>query len=197
MSKSAILLSGGMDSIALAYWKRPEIAITINYGQKPFLSEVNSSKEVAKALGMEHIVLNIDCSSLGGGIMSDKGVLSISPTQEWWPYRNQLLVTLAAMKVICLGVSEIMVGTVKTDCNHKDGSKSFYNAIDSLMTLQEGAIHISAPAIDMTTEELICISKVPKPILLWAHSCHISNNPCGTCPGCIKYREVRHNLGIE
>ncbi len=39
MSKTAILLSGGMDSIALAYWKRPELAITINYGQKPFLAE--------------------------------------------------------------------------------------------------------------------------------------------------------------
>lgn len=197
MSKVALLLSGGMDSIALAYWKRPELAITINYGQKPFLAELKASKEVARVLGMEHIVLDIDCSSLGSGIMSEKGVLSIAPTQEWWPYRNQLLVTLAAMKVIHLGVNELMLGTVKTDSIHKDGTKSFYEDIDSLMTLQEGAIHITAPAIDMTTEELICVSKVPESILLWAHSCHISNHPCGTCPGCIKYREVRRNLGIE
>lgn len=44
MSKTAILLSGGMDSIALAYWKRPEIAITIDYGQKPAAAEVVASK---------------------------------------------------------------------------------------------------------------------------------------------------------
>ena len=30
---TALLLSGGMDSIALAYWKRPDIALTIDYGQ--------------------------------------------------------------------------------------------------------------------------------------------------------------------
>lgn len=197
MSKVALLLSGGMDSIALAYWKRPELAITINYGQKPFLAEMNASKEVARVLEMEHIVLDIDCSSLGSGIMSDKGVLSMAPTQEWWPYRNQLLVTLAAMKAIHLGVNELMLGTVKTDSIHKDGTKSFYDAIDSLMTRQEGSIRITAPAINMTTEELIRVSRVPESVLLWAHSCHISNQPCGTCPGCIKYREVRRNLGIE
>ena len=197
MSKVALLLSGGMDSIALAYWKRPELAITINYGQKPFLAEMNASKEVARVLEMEHIVLDIDCSSLGSGIMSDKGVLSMAPTQEWWPYRNQLLVTLAAMKAIHLGVNELMLGTVKTDSIHKDGTKSFYDAIDSLMTRQEGSIRITAPAINMTTEELVRVSRVPESVLLWAHSCHISNQPCGTCPGCIKYREVRRNLGIE
>lgn len=197
MSKTAILLSGGMDSIALAYWKRPELAITINYGQKPFLAELNASKEVVHALGIEHIVVDIDCSSLGSGIMSEKGVLAMAPTLEWWPFRNQLLVTLAAMKAIRLGINEIMLGTVRTDSIHKDGSKSFYEAIDSLMTLQEGSVHITAPAIDMTTEELIRISMVPESLLLWAHSCHISNNPCGTCPGCIKYREVRRNLGVE
>lgn len=197
MSKTAILLSGGMDSIALAYWKRPELAITINYGQKPFQAELNASKEVARALGMEHIVIEIDCSALGAGIMSDNGPLSIAPTQEWWPYRNQLLVTLAAMKVIRLGVTELMLGTVKTDGIHKDGTKAFYESISSLMLLQEGAINITAPAIEMTTEELIRVSKVPESLLLWAHSCHVSNTPCGTCPGCIKYRKVRQNLGIE
>ena len=197
MSKTAILLSGGMDSIALAYWMRPEMAITINYGQKPFQAELKASKEVARALGMEHIVIEIDCSALGSGIMSDKGTLSIAPTQEWWPYRNQLLVTLAAMKVIHLGVTELMLGTVRTDGIHKDGTKAFYESISSLMLLQEGAIRITAPAIDITTEELIRVSKVPEPLLLWAHACHVSNNPCGSCPGCIKYREVRHNLGIE
>lgn len=197
MSKTAILLSGGMDSIALAYWKRPELAITINYGQKPFLAELNASKEVACALGMEHIVVGVDCSSLGAGIMSEKGSLSMAPTPEWWPYRNQLLVTLAAMKVIHLGVNELMLGTVRTDSIHKDGSKSFYEAIDSLMILQEGSIHVSAPAIDMTTEELIRVSRVPESILLWAHSCHTANSPCGLCPGCVKYRKVRYSLGIE
>jgi len=31
----AILLSGGIDSAALACWQKPDLAININYGQKP------------------------------------------------------------------------------------------------------------------------------------------------------------------
>ena len=31
-NKKAILLSGGMDSIALAYWLRPEVASRLDYG---------------------------------------------------------------------------------------------------------------------------------------------------------------------
>lgn len=197
MSKTAILLSGGMDSIALAYWKRPEMAITIDYGQKPAAAEIVASREVAKTLGLEHIILTVDCSLLGAGNMTDVGQLSISPSPEWWPYRNQLLVTLAAMKAVQLGVNELLLGTVVTDSIHADGTQQFYEAIDSLMQVQEGAIRISAPAIEMTTEELIKVSGVPESLLLWAHSCNVSNNPCGRCRGCMKYREVRARLGIE
>lgn len=197
MSKSAILLSGGMDSIALAYWKRPEIAITLDYGQKPAEAEVVASKEVAKMLCMEHYILTVDCSMLGAGNMTDVGQIPLSPSPEWWPYRNQLLVTLAAMKAIQLGVDELLLGTVLSDGIHADGTKQFYESINALMRIQEGAIHISAPAIDMTTEDLIKVSGVPESLLLWAHSCHVANNPCGRCRGCMKYREVRAHLGIE
>lgn len=197
MSKSAILLSGGMDSIALAYWKRPEIAITIDYGQKPAAAEIVASKEVAKTIGMEHFILTVDCSMLGVGNMTDVGQISLSPSPEWWPYRNQLLVTLAAMKAIQIGVDELLVGTVLSDGIHADGTKRFYENIDALMRVQEGSIHISAPAIEMTTEDLIKVSGVPESLLLWAHSCHVANNPCGRCRGCMKYREVKANLGID
>ena len=33
--KTALLLSGGMHSVAIAWWRRPNIAITIDYGQLP------------------------------------------------------------------------------------------------------------------------------------------------------------------
>ena len=37
-----MLLSGGMDSIAVAYWRRPSLAITIDYGQVPAAGELRS-----------------------------------------------------------------------------------------------------------------------------------------------------------
>lgn len=195
-SKTAILLSGGLDSIALAYWKRPELAFTIDYGQNAADAELRASSVVAKALGVEHHIIKADCSSLGVGIMSQNELLENSPSTEWWPFRNQLIITLAAMCAIRLRVDELMVGTVKEDCQYLDGTVPFFDSINQLMANQEGGIRVNAPAINMSTEELIRVSGVPRDILLWAHSCNRDNIPCGTCPSCLKYKAVRACLGI-
>jgi 7-cyano-7-deazaguanine synthase len=187
---NAILLSGGMDSISLAYWKKPSVAITVDYGQLPAQTEIRVSKTVSESLGIEHHVIKIDCSSLGAGDLVNKEQLAISPSTEWWPYRNQLLVTLALMKCIKLGVRELMVASVKSDGFHKDGTDTFYTLLNSLSAYQEGGIAVSSPCIHLTTAELIATSKVPRDILFWAHSCHKSNVACGNCRGCNKYAQV-------
>lgn len=195
-NKKAILLSGGMDSIALAYWKRPKVAITVDYGQRAAESEIKAAARVSEILGMEHQVLHVDCSSLGSGDLIGIAPLSVAPISEWWPYRNQMLVTMALMKAIQLDVKELLVGSVKTDAQHADGTVGFYLKLNDLVTMQEGGIRISVPAIEMTTVELVKVSKVPDSILLYAHSCHTSNQPCGKCHGCMKYMYVKEQLGI-
>ena len=87
-----------MDSIALAWWKRPEVAITIDYGQLPARAEVAAATAVARRLGMEHHVVSIDCRSLGSGDMAGRSASDHAPASDWWPYRNQMLATFAAMK---------------------------------------------------------------------------------------------------
>ncbi len=195
-NKKAILLSGGMDSIALAYWLRPEIAITLDYGQRAAEAEIAAATRVAKCLEMEHYVLRIDCSSLGSGDLVGSEPISDAPITEWWPYRNQMLVTLALMKAIQLGVCELMVGSVKTDAQHLDGTPEFYVQLSKLVSMQEGGIKVTAPAIGMTTVELVKKIGIPDSILMYAHSCHTSNYPCGKCHGCNKYMYVKDQLGI-
>lgn len=195
-NKRAILLSGGMDSIALAYWLRPEVAITLDYGQMAAEAEINASTMVAELLSMEHYVLRIDCSSLGSGDLVGSKPLSDAPVTEWWPYRNQMLVTLALMKAIQLDVCELMVGSVKTDAQHSDGTPEFYEQLSRLVAMQEGGIKVTAPAIGMTTVELVKKSQIPETVLMYAHSCHTSNQPCGKCHGCNKYMYVKEQLGI-
>jgi 7-cyano-7-deazaguanine synthase len=195
MSK-AILLSGGIDSSALAYWQKPTIALTLNYGQSPALAEIQASTMIAKTLGIVHYVIEVDCSSLGSGDLLNKEALDVSPSPEWWPYRNQLLITLACMKGIALGVTELMTASVKSDGFHKDGTAEFYQLINNLMTYQEGEIKVYSPCIDMTSVELVKRSGIPDSLLHWAHSCHTSNVPCGHCRGCNKYRQVMHELQI-
>jgi 7-cyano-7-deazaguanine synthase len=194
MSK-AILLSGGIDSIALAYWKKPDIAFTLNYGQSPARKEIQTSVLVAKKLNIAHHIIDIDCSSLGSGDLINQKALSVSPSSEWWPFRNQLLITLACMKGVSFGITELMTGSVLSDGFHKDGTVEFYQAIDELMVYQEGNIRVTCPAIKMTSAELVKTSGIPNSLLFWAHSCHKGNVPCGQCRGCNKYREVMHELG--
>lgn len=180
-------MSGGLDSVSLAYWKRPEIAVSINYGQAAAEKEIEVSAIIAAELQMRHEVISIDCSSLGSGDLVNSASINASPSSEWWPYRNQLLVTLACMKGINWGLEELMVGSVKSDGFHKDGTEGFYERVNELMYYQEGNIKVTAPAISLSSVELIKISNIPYSLLHWAHSCHKDNVACGMCRGCRKY----------
>jgi 7-cyano-7-deazaguanine synthase len=192
--KRAILLSGGMDSIALSYWLRPELAITIDYGQLPYEGELRAAEQITQQLGIEHELLKINCESIGSGDLSGKAPSPYAPATEWWPYRNQLLITVCAMKAINLGVTEIMIGTVAPDGFHKDGTPQFVKMMNDVISYQEGNLKVSAPGISMTSVELVRRSGIPENLLLWAHSCHKADYACGNCRGCNKYRNIMHEL---
>ena len=51
-------------------------------------------------LNLEHRVIRCDLSDLGSGDLVGKAANVAAPASEWWPYRNQMLVTLAAMECI-------------------------------------------------------------------------------------------------
>jgi 7-cyano-7-deazaguanine synthase len=191
---SALLLSGGMDSVALAYWLRPELAITIDYGQRPARGEIRSAAAVSDALGIDHHVITADLSALGSGDLAGSAALAVAPVSEWWPFRNQMLVTLGAMKAIGLGASQLLIGCLKTD-HHADGKKEFVESLSALLRQQEGSMTLSAPAASMTAVELIRTSKVPIEFLCWTHSCHAGEYACGMCRGCRKHYETLGQLG--
>ena len=195
--KSAILLSGGMDSLSLAWWKRPDIAFTVDYGQIAADAEISASAAICRRLGISHHIIQIDCRPLGSGDMAGTDANLHAPASDWWPYRNQLLITLSAMHAIALNVDRLMIGTVRSDGNHMDGTRSFFDTMSQLLSLQEGNINIEAPAIDITTAELIRLSGIPSSFLAWAHSCHKANVACGNCRGCNKYYEVFEEVGYD
>jgi 7-cyano-7-deazaguanine synthase len=192
---SALLLSGGMDSIALAFWLRPAHAITIDYGQKAAPGEIRAAAAVAAELGIEHHTVAADLSGLGSGDMAGSRALAIAPVPEWWPFRNQMLVTLAAMKALPLGVDELLIGCLKTDASHADGSRNFVSSMSTLLSLQEGGMRLRAPAINMTASELIRSSGATADILSWAHSCHVGEYACGLCRGCHKHYLTMADFG--
>jgi 7-cyano-7-deazaguanine synthase len=197
VSNSAILLSGGMDSFALTYEMQPDLAITIDYGQLAARAEIEAAEILTNTLGIRHWVLRADLPSLGSGDLSATPPVHVAPVSEWWPYRNQALITIAAMKAIAEDRCTLNVAVVRSDAAHSDGTQDFVNKMDSLMRMQEGGIRVRAPAINRTTRQLIGQSGIPLSLLAWSHSCHTGSLACSRCRGCAKNRAVWEELERE
>lgn len=194
---TALLLSGGMDSTSIAWWKRPQFAITVDYGQRAAAAERAASTAICNSLGIEHHIVTVDCRALGSGDMAGTAPNGAAPASDWWPYRNQMLITFAVMKAIALGTKTLYIGTVRSDEGHRDGTPDFVRLMNDLVSFQEGAMQVEAPAIGFTTPELVRHSGIPPELLAWAHSCHKADLPCNDCRGCNKYADSMADLKRE
>lgn len=184
-----LLLSGGLDSTCLAYWERPDFALTIDYGQTPAKSEIAASRAISNELGIAHESLTVDLRRFGSGHLAGTPVLPIANQPEWWPYRNQTLITLAAMRFIPFGLKEIMIGCVRTD-QHVDGKQRFIQAMDKVLSMQEGNVRLVSPSIKFTTLGLMERVSLPPELVGFTFSCHVAEHPCGECRGCFKHDEA-------
>jgi 7-cyano-7-deazaguanine synthase len=191
-----LLLSGGMDSIALAWVLRPKLCLTIDYGQLAAPGETRAAAAACTELGLRHRMLRVDCSALGSGDMAGTPPSSIAPVTEWWPFRNQLLITMGAALAVKEGLDAVVIGTVANDQSHADGRMEFFQGLKELLRMQEGQILLEAPSIEETTVQFCRRTAVPHSVLGWAHSCHVSSFACGLCRGCCKHRESMRELGF-
>lgn len=196
-TSGVLLLSGGLDSTALAHVLRPPLCVVVDYGQRCARAETRAATAVCRALDLRLLSVRIDLGEIGAGLLLDERRLQGAPSPEWWPYRNQLLVTAGASIALRENLTRIIVGSVATDGNrHVDGTAAFYELLDRLMSMQEGAIRVIAPALHLSTAQLITESGLGEDVLGWTVSCHRADYPCGACPGCRKRTEVLAEIGI-
>ena len=190
-----ILLSGGLDSAAVAEIERPTRALFIDYGQLPAEAERKAARAVASHLSLKLDELTLDLSDVGSGLLTATPQVQNAPTPEWFPFRNQHLATIAAAHALKHGLSAVLLGTVAGDgYRHADGTQQFVVALDMLTRCQEGGIRVFAPQIKTSLHELLLESAMPEHIVHQTHSCHASNINCGECPGCRRRQEVLAGL---
>lgn len=189
-----LLFSGGVDSTCIAWWKRPDILLTVDYGQKCARGEVRTASYLAQKLRIHHTVLRVDIGHLGAGDLAGSKPVAGSKVPETWPLRNQFLVTVAVMRFAREGVREFQIGTLFTDNAHPDGGIDFIERLSSLVRLQEPAVTVTAPAIEFDSLRLVHTSGVGEDILGWTFSCHVANVSCGICRGCNKSLELFQRL---
>ncbi|MEZ0355396.1 7-cyano-7-deazaguanine synthase [Mycobacterium sp. SA01] len=193
-----LLLSGGLDSAAVAALERPEHCLFLDYGQLPATAEHRAARQVAADLGLAFSALTVPLSTLGSGLMAGNGDATnpAGTSPEWWPYRNQLLITVAAAWGVLRSFDCVLIGTVNSDsARHADGTSEFVAVMDNLLSLQEGALRLRAPAARMDSAELVSAAGLPDAVIGWTHSCHRANLPCANCPGCRKHTEVLRKIG--
>jgi 7-cyano-7-deazaguanine synthase len=168
----------------------------VSYGQVPAAAEVRAATAVARELNLPLHVIEVDLTATGGGLLAGAERVAAGPSEEWWPFRNQLLVSVAAAWSMLHGFKTIVTGGVATDGErHADGRPEFYQRLDELCRAQEGGIGVLAPAIGLTSEELVVQSEISDAVLGWTFSCHSGALPCGRCPGCVKRIRVLTTTG--
>ncbi len=186
-SQTVLLLSGGLDSAALAAWTRPALTLFVDYGQKPREAEARAARAVAAHLNLPFASISLPLTDLGGGLMHDDTPLPGAPSPEWWPFRNQFLATAGAAVAVQHQLTQVALASVRGDGDrHVDGSAPFYDRLNAVMTIQEGGVQVAAPAIHLSTVELLRTVAAERSFIGWTVSCHRANQPCGDCPGCWK-----------
>lgn len=179
-----------MDSTAVASIERPDLLFFVDYGQLAAAGEVRAARAISAALGIRLGVHRTDLSALGAGTMvAGKVVNPAAP--EFWPFRNQLLVTLAAMAYADHQPLEILLGSVAGDLTHPDGTQAFVAAMDAVLASQ-GQFRLRAPAIGLSARTLLNRARLDQEILGWTFSCHTGAWACGQCRGCYKHDELKH-----
>ena len=178
-----LLLSGGLESSALAYSEKPDLCITINYGQPPAAGEIRSARAICSELDLEHQAISVPAYSK---FMETRPVEGSS---LFWPLRNQLLVTLAGIQVASFGRSELILGLVADDI-YGDCRAEFISGLNGVLDAQQAELSVVAPAIGLSTLQLLIKSGVPKELLSLTLSCHVADYACGRCAGCLKSKAV-------
>jgi len=162
-----LLFSGGIESTALAFWKRPDLLLHIDYGHLAAQGELRAARAIATRINLPLNELRADCSTIGSGALAGRPAALPAPASSWWPFRNQLLITLGAAFALNHGIDTLLLGSVASDRLYLDGTANFVNCLRELLGLQEGHICLEAPAISLTTNQLIQQSKIPCSLLAW------------------------------
>lgn len=202
--RAVVLLSGGLDSTtALAIAKSQGYdcyAMSFNYGQRS-LAELNAAKEVAKSMNViEHIVVNLDMSQIGGSALTDHSIdVPTSGVEEgipvtYVPARNTVFLSIALGWAEVLNAERIFIGVNAVDYSgYPDCRPEFIKAFETMANLATKAgvegqkLKIEAPLINLTKSEIIAKGIELGVDYSQTVSCYKATddgNACGVCDSC-------------
>lgn len=207
MKNSAIIVSGGMDSITLLYDHKDEIAlgISFDYGSNHNAREIPFAKMHCERLGIKHITINLDfmhqyfkSSLLDGAEAIPEGHYADDNMKSTVvPFRNGIMLAIA------IGIAEsnnVFIAnhggdhTIYPDCRPE-----FINAIDAAATAGTyNNVKVIAPYTKITKSDIARIGKRLGIDYAETWSCYKGGEVhCGKCGTCVERKEALAEAGIE
>lgn len=210
MKNSAIIVSGGMDSITLLYDHKDEIAlgISFDYGSNHNAREIPFARMHCERLGIKHITINLDfmhqyfkSSLLDGAEAIPEGHYADDNMKSTVvPFRNGIMLAIAIGIAESNNLDQVFIAnhggdhTIYPDCRPE-----FINAIDAAATAGTyNNVKVIAPYTKITKSDIARIGKRLGIDYAETWSCYKGGEVhCGKCGTCVERKEALAEAGIE
>lgn len=210
MKNSAIIVSGGMDSITLLYDHKDEIVlgISFDYGSNHNAREIPFAKMHCERLGIKHITINLDfmhqyfkSSLLDGAEAIPEGHYADDNMKSTVvPFRNGIILAIAIGIAESNNLDQVFIAnhggdhTIYPDCRPE-----FINAIDAAATAGTyNNVKVIAPYTKITKSDIARIGKRLGINYAETWSCYKGGEVhCGKCGTCVERKEALAEAGIE
>lgn len=215
MTKSLILLSGGLDSLVSLGLEKENLnirlALTFDYGQKSASKEIKAAKKICNFYELEHRVIKLDWLKeiTNTALVSEKVVPTgdelknsdLSAKSVWVPNRNGLFLNIAGTFADSQNYDYIIIGANKEEGQtFPDNTQEFIDAVN-----QEFAYSIlsntkvSAPLINYVKNDIVLLALKHKIPLELTMSCYRNDKGhCGLCESCTRLkRALEYNNATE
>ena len=210
MKNSAIIVSGGMDSITLLYDHKDEIAlgISFDYGSNHNAREIPFAKIHCERLGIKHITINLDfmhqyfTSSLldGAEAIPEGHYADDNMKSTVVPFRNGIMLAIAIGIAESNNLDQVFIAnhggdhTIYPDCRPE-----FINAIDAAATAGTyNNVKVIAPYTKITKSDIARFGKRLGIDYAETWSCYKGGEVhCGKCGTCVERKEALAEAGIE
>lgn len=215
MKRAVVLLSGGLDSATvLAIAKAEGYAchtISFDYGQR-HRAELAASAVLSNKLGaVEHKVINIDLTAIGGSALTDSSIAVPEEEQEgipvtYVPARNTVFMSIALGWAEVLEAEAIFVGVNAVDYSgYPDCRPEYITAFEKMANLAtksgvEGhPLTIATPLIDLSKQDIISRGTqlgVDYGLTVSCYQADADGRACGQCDSCRFRRQGFEQAGI-
>ena len=206
MTKSIILLSGGIDSLVSLGLKAEELnvelAITIDYGQKSVQKEISASKKICEYYNIEHKIIKLDwlkcvtsTSLVASGDVPTGDIKDFEESAKsvWVPNRNGLFLNIAGCFADSYGYDYILIGANKEEGQtFSDNTQEFIDCINEEFEFStQNNPKVVAPLINCTKNDIVMLALKNNIPLEMTMSCYQGGEGhCGICESCQRLKNA-------